>query len=193
MALQQRKNGLYQAFHESINRTLGAVPGGVGALEAAYDIHAASSDDDVLRNILKFVTDIGYYATTRALVSVLPLDTFVYHFNEPNPWDGKWKGEASHMIDSAFLFLNFHEYLPSEQHASEAQLTKDVIAFVCGRDPYPPSREGAMIYGPPLSQPSFVKDASHVERGRRDTIFKLAERMSLDDMMNALQIFISGQ
>ncbi len=44
-------------------------------------------------------------------------------------------------------------------------------------------------------EPSFVKNlnASLIERGRRDTIFELAENMSLDDMMNALQMFINGQ
>ncbi|KAL4865049.1 hypothetical protein BDV12DRAFT_200513 [Aspergillus spectabilis] len=61
---------------------------------------------------------------------------FIYQFNEPNTWDGPWKGHANHILDVAYLFQNFNEHLSEAQRAAAVQSAKNVIAFCNGNPPW---------------------------------------------------------
>ncbi|KAK5239916.1 hypothetical protein LTR40_014164, partial [Exophiala xenobiotica] len=60
----------------------------------------------------------------------------LYHFNEPNPWDGPFKGESSHILDVAFLLQNFVEHLGAEQQKPSKKFGSDFIDFVNGEKPF---------------------------------------------------------
>lgn len=163
-------------------------------MEQAYDINSNTIDEVALRNIVKFASDIGFYAPVVAIGNGWPGEAYVYHFNQPNPWEGPWKGEASHIMDLVYLFQNFNEYLTQDQQASARQFAGHVIAFVNGKQPFPSRNSnvnGAMVYGYPAIGAAFVESTSPSDFGRRDTILQLALEVGLDALRDALGQFIA--
>jgi len=122
-------------------------------------------------------------------------NAYVYHFNEPNPWEGPWKGEATHVLDVAFLFQNYNDYLSEAQRRSAQTLAEDLIEFLYGRAPFPSwTREqgGAKVYGPPVQQAQFVSGTSAEAYGRRNNIFELvAAGADLDSLSAVWAHFMS--
>lgn len=193
---QARKAGIAQAFHSSASKSLGQAPMVVEALERAYGINSQVPDETALRNIVKFASDIGFYTPVIQIASNWPGPAYVYHFNQPNPWKGPWEGEASHILDIAFLFQNFNEFLSDGQRALARQFAEHVLDFVNGEDPFP-SRQakprGAMVYGTPPDEASFVESSLPSDFGRRETVAHLAESVGFDALKNILQTFNAGQ
>lgn len=63
---------------------------------------------------------------------------YVYHFEKPNPWEGRWQGKASHLTDLAYLLHNFDSFLSKEQVAIGTGFSRGLLAFVSGKTPWPP-------------------------------------------------------
>ncbi len=145
--LGPRTAGVAKAFCDSIHKTLG---GNDKKVLEAYNINADQSDKEGLYNILKFSTDISFFAPTVAFAQGWPGKSYVYHFNEGNPWDGEWKGEAVHVLDVAYLFQNYNEFLGEAQRQVAVTFAGDFIKFVNGKWPTTSfgTKEGAQIYGP---------------------------------------------
>ncbi|KAL2828858.1 Alpha/Beta hydrolase protein [Aspergillus pseudoustus] len=168
---------------------------------ASYQIDtaaaAATSDGDAtLTKVLRFATDILFYASTLEIARAWARaqsrvrsshKAFVYHFNVPNPWDGPYRGEATHILDVALLFRNYDEHLPDgHRHAAEI-FANHFIAFVSGEEPYgvfDVATGGAMVYGPGpqgrVQHAKFVTGRSSEAYGRRGTVFDLANKVGLD-------------
>ncbi|OBT82647.1 hypothetical protein VE02_07942 [Pseudogymnoascus sp. 03VT05] len=166
---------------------------------SAYSITPSTPDAPALRAILRFATDIGFLAPTISLANGWPGAAYVYHFNEPNPWDGPWKGEASHILDVAFLFQNFSEFLEEEQKESARTFAADFIHFVNGKAPWQEwaPGKGAKVYGPSVADEgvkcqwiAYADDRPTVESGRESTILQLAEEIPLDEMAAAWGAFL---
>ncbi|KFX98663.1 hypothetical protein O988_04247 [Pseudogymnoascus sp. VKM F-3808] len=194
--LESRKAGIAGAFHNSLTKSLSHSPETIRALEQAYDINSNTNDEVALRNILKFASDIGFYAPVLAIGNGWPGETYLYHFNERNPWEGPWKGEASHMMDLVYLFQNFDEYLTQTEQAHARQFAGHVIAFVNGKAPFPSRKSntnGAMVYGYPTDGAAFVESTSPSDFGRRDVILQLAQGVGLDALSGALRQFLASK
>lgn len=71
---------------------------------SAYGITPNTPDTPALRAILRFATDIGFLAPTISLANGWSGAAYVYHFNEPNPWDGPWKAKRTTYWTSRFSF-----------------------------------------------------------------------------------------
>lgn len=145
----------------------------------AYD---ARQDGGSL-GFLHFAHDVVQLAATRLIASRWPGPAYVYHFNEPNPWEGRFKGVASHLLDAAFLFQHYEEFLNEEQAASGRAFARHFIEFVNGEESFAPFSSGSgkvQVYGPgePRSRQVDAKDLAAA--GRRDHVFKLAEDVGLD-------------
>lgn len=168
---------------------------------SAYGITPNTPDAPALRAILRFATDIGFLAPTISLANGWSGAAYVYHFNEPNPWDGPWKGEASHILDVAFLFQNFSEFLEDEQKESARTFAADFIQFVNGNAPWQEWAwgKGAKVYGPSDAEEgckcqwiAYVKDRPTAATGRESTILQLAEGIPLDEIAAAWGAFLQG-
>jgi carboxylesterase type B len=199
--LAHRKSGIAESFCKSILRSLTHLPPGAAKkLLRAYNIHPALDDTLALRSILNFATDIGYLAPAVSLAQGWPGTAYLYHFNEPNPWDGGWKGDATHVLDVAFLFQNYNEFLPPPQREAAVRFAGDVIRFANGEAPWPAfeaGRQGAMVYGPSQEacRASFVPYTEGIAGqrcGRRTTIFELMEEFSLDELAACWGDFLAG-
>jgi len=82
--LGPRIAGIAKTFCNIVHKT----PGDVGGkILQAYDINPSLSDKEGLYRILKFSTDINFFAPAIAIAKGWPGKAYVYHFNEPNPWD----------------------------------------------------------------------------------------------------------
>ncbi|OOQ86325.1 hypothetical protein PEBR_21898 [Penicillium brasilianum] len=193
-AMEKHKPGIANAFHLSLLQSLSFSLATVEHLQEAYDIIPGMPDDTAIRNILKFASDIRFYAPTRAIADSWPGTAYLYHFNEPNPWEGYWKGEASHNIDVVHLLRNFEEYFPPAQRRCAQKFTEHVLAFVNGKEPFPDRqliKNGAMVYGSPAETATFVESRSAADFGRRQVVFDLAEEVGLEALNRSFSEFLS--
>jgi hypothetical protein len=191
--LGSRTTGIAKPFCASISKTIG---GHGKKLLDAYDISPELSDANALYNILKFATDISFFAPCITFAKGWPGKSYVYHFNEPNPWDGEWKGEAGHILDVAYLFQNFNEFLDPAQKEVAIHFAGDFIKFMNGKSAWVPfeAKQGAQVYGPSGKGISseFVEGVATEKSGRRNTVYTLADDIRLDDQAAAWSAFFTG-
>jgi len=165
-----------------------------------YGITTSISKDEAVFAILNFSTDIGMVAPTLTYAKGWPGEAFVYFFNEPNPWEGRFKGHSSHILDVAFLFQNYSEHLSAAQKESSRRFAADVIKFVDGKAPWTAFDEkspSASVYGPSDTENRAV--VLEVEENqpeltkRRGDILKFATEPGSDVISNAFGLFIAGR
>lgn len=202
MGLDARRPAIAQKFMDSAKTTLKSQPEVAIQLLSAYNITPDSSDDDTLLSILRFASEVSFYAPARAFAQGWPghgdSKFFLYHFNEGIPWDGRFKGEAGHILDVAYLFQNFNEHLDARQRSVALRYAEDFINFVNGEDPWPatkPHRPSAQVYGPSNEGKiaKFVEDGDPVQVGRNRRILKLGEIAGYDKVLEVFQNFFIGQ
>lgn len=191
--------GIGTSLSKSLTGSFHDSPQVTETLLQSYGIVPEDTDNNVdnVNNVLHFANDIGFYAPVVAFAEGWPVGrAHMFHFNEPNPWDGQFKGVASHILDVAFLFQNYNDYLDEEQRRAAETFAAHVLDFVVGKEPYPtytPGKGGAMVYGPggPERQ-RFVQSTKSEDYGRRSTIFELEKLASLDALSLAWDKFMAG-
>lgn len=191
-----KKAAISTSFRNSFLSSLNGNQNLVQTICTAYNITDQISDDEALSNILKFVTDLRFYASALTISRGWPGSAYVYHFNEPNPWDGPWKGESTHILDVAFLFQNFDQHLEPRQRESARKFATDFITFVAGEEPYgayDPHEGGAQVYGPPCENaPSFILGKDPENYLRRKHVWDIATEADLDTLSRAFDKFIAS-
>ncbi|USP76880.1 uncharacterized protein yc1106_04154 [Curvularia clavata] len=200
--LDARKSGIAQSFIDSCNKTLANKPEVAKELITAYNITTSSSDDEALLAILRFLSEVAFYAPARAFAQGWPNTSdsklFLYHFNEGIPWEGRFKGEAGHILDVAYLFQNFNEHLDDAQLKVAREYGEDFIKFVNGEDPWPPVQQGklgAKVYGPSADGVTsrWVPDGAPAKIGRDERILKLEEMAGMDTLFTVFLNFFQGK
>lgn len=166
-------------FRIVLDQSLSDRPDVKAALLSGYD----SREGGEGVSFLHFAHDVVQLAATRLIASRWPGPAYVFHFNEPNPWEGRFQGVASHLLDAAFLFQNYEEYLDGDQAESGRAFGRHLIDFVNGEEPFAAFSSGlgkVQVYGPgePRSRQVDAKDLCAA--GRRYHIFELAEDIRLD-------------
>ncbi|KAJ5674410.1 alpha/beta-hydrolase [Penicillium maclennaniae] len=167
----------------------------------AYGITMDTPDEKSIFLILNFISDIMCHAAALSFVRGWSGNAYVYHFNEGNPWDGPWKGRANHILDTAYLFQNFIEYLSPEQRAVGLALAEDFFKFCHGIKPWPTITPGnirdgfsARVYGP--SDKGMISRVATEAFGgvsmRRGILFDSADSVSLDEYARVFAIFMTS-
>ncbi|KAK5659821.1 hypothetical protein OQA88_1033 [Cercophora sp. LCS_1] len=165
------------------------------------DVDAIANTSESTKAVLGLATDICFGFGARAFAkawSETGNESFLYRFNVPNPWDGPWKGHATHILDIAFVLQNYRDFLGEGQRKSGERFTRDVITFVSGGAPwtkYRAEEPGAMVYDAKESgeadESKFVgKDGE--QSGRREVLLKLTGQGVLDKVMEAWEGFMKG-
>lgn len=201
---------LVKSFIETVHRVLKPFrysESAINTLLSTYSMTEASladlSDEESLRRILDWGHDIAFLAPTVALArewAACRNAAYVYRFNETNPWDGPWKGRSTHILDVAYLLLNFTEKLSDAQIGVAKSFAGDFIKFVNGQQPWQPitaSQEGVRVYGPSNEN----RTASHEsglfggDTGRSDKLFIVLKEtgITLDHMGKLWNTFLAGQ
>lgn len=190
--LNDRLDNIKNSFVTSIEHSLGDSL--ARQLLEQYGIDT-NSTDGALEKVLHYANDICFYAPLVSIASGWPRSSYVFHFNEPNPWSGRFQGVATHLLDAAFLFQNYNAYLDETQRSSAIAFARHFIEFVVGSEPYPPyvaGKGGAMVYGSGEKRQIFVKTERSEDYQRRDTIYHLAESSSLEKLSSAWDAFMGG-
>ncbi|USP74119.1 para-nitrobenzyl esterase [Curvularia clavata] len=194
--LMPRKDNLVESFQTAMKAYVSDKPTDLEPIYKEYDISSGTPSENVMKNILRFINDVQFYIPVVTMAKAWPGSAFVYHFNERNPWEGPHKGEANHILDVAFLFQNFNDYLEVDQVKSAQRFGRDIITFVNGEDPYPkynPQSGGAQVYGSPFGpQGGFVISVNPADYGRRAFVWQLGSKLGWDKLSTALDRFIAG-
>lgn len=175
---------------------------------SAYSLNTSipSNTPESTKSILEFGHDVCFALAARSFTrawSAPGTEALLYRFNCPNPWDGPWKGVATHIQDIVFMLLNYRESLAPGQRKSAERFAQDIIAFVAGgKTPWKGYRsgvdEGSMVYFAPMEgeedESGFVGDEKPGRTGRRDVLLRLGEERGQvwDRIMDAWQMFMAG-
>lgn len=198
-----------RTLEQCLSRTLDRLdPGLTPAIVSAYGFDTTASSNTAkttkpvldLGNDITFAIPVTAFAQAWLASSVPDTKAFVYHFNCPNPWDGPWKGHASHVLDIAFALQNYREYLSPGQRLCAEKFACDIIHFVHGADPWDAWGNGgeaaSMVYFAPIEgkkdESRSVSGEDLEQTGRRDVLQKLATGEVLDRIMDAWQMFMAG-
>jgi carboxylesterase type B len=155
------------------------------------------------------MNDISFYLPAVSFAklwadSLLPdTSAFLYHFNCPNPWDGAWRGHATHVLDIAFLFQNYGEWLEYGQCKVARRMAADFVRFVHGEAPWQAvGRDGVncMVYDAAVDgdEDDSVFVGSHdpnndVKTGRRHIIEQTFGKERFDDLLEVLSMLLAGR
>jgi carboxylesterase type B len=163
-----------------------------------YGLEKTMSDEVAFPAVLNFVNDVVALAPVVAFARTWQGNLYAYYFNERNPWEGPWKGQASHILDLAYLFQNYREYLTEEQQAVAEVFAEDFSKFCHGVSPWPVFDETATkdtfpvrVFGPSDEGLTAKVDvrAYGGETMRRSNVFDYADKISLDEMLMIVRKF----
>jgi carboxylesterase type B len=192
LRLGHRKKDIASAFCASISASLSSHPGLAEKLFDAYGLKPETADEEAFERVLTVANDLNFYLPTLSLAQNLSgagCKTYMYRFNEPNPWEGAWKGHATHILDITFLLQNFNEFLSEEQRGVAEGFAKDVISFVNGRQPWEEWKQ-AKVLGPE-GKVEVVEDLPE-KVGRRDIMLNLGREVGVDTINEAFDAFMKG-
>jgi hypothetical protein len=179
MGLSSRLPGIASAIHASFSRTLSASV--AQAVLSAYDITPSTSDEEAMASIIDLATDIAYSLPVQYYARVFKGKISSYHFTEPNPWNGTFKGKSTHLLDAAFLFQNFNEYMPDGAKTTATRLAEDLLAFAYGRAGSTGAESQTKVYGPGVRDINRLETS--IQKGNVD----------LDEISAAWDLFVSGK
>ncbi|KAJ5714650.1 uncharacterized protein N7483_011831 [Penicillium malachiteum] len=201
--MPQIKVNTTKKFIAAIHKVLALYPEEAKRIRETYEINDDTPNEQAYPSVLTFMNDILYTASTLAFASGWKEtgNAYVYYFNEGNPWEGPWKGHANHVLDVAFLFQNFREFLSPEQQAVGIAFAEDIFKFCYGQASWPATASGdiengfsARIYGP--SQEGITATVSSQAFGgetrRQSILFDCASQVHLDEFMKVVGEFISN-
>lgn len=149
-------------------------------VEETYETTPDMTFETAAKHMAEFMTDIGFYTPAVTIAKIWPVPSYLYHFNEPNTWNGPWKGEATHCLDIVYLFQNLNHELTQEQQSLEKGWAGVVIKFIHVAEPFPSSgsESDGVAFGP-------VEDIPK-------KIHQLNDRLGLDTLNRAMQIFMQS-
>ncbi|KAL5001343.1 Alpha/Beta hydrolase protein [Aspergillus recurvatus] len=194
------KNGCAKKFITALSTALPSQPAVVDRILKSYGIpDESASDDDAYPAVLNYINDVLFFTPALTFAQGWKGNAYVYYFNEENPWEGQWKGRANHILDIAYLFQNFREFLSPEQQALGTAFAEDFFQFCHGQAPWPAITQGtatkgftARRYGSSGKSPAgTVTQAFGGEGQRRQNLYDYAEKISLDKLASVFNIFMT--
>lgn len=160
-----------------------------------YGVVEDMPDDEGFSQILNFINDVLFFAPVLSFARGWAGNAYVYYFNEENPWDGPWRGRASHILDLAYLFQNYREFLTPAQQSVGTAFAEDIFKFCHGVAPWPavagiPDGFAARTYGPSRGQPvGQVEQPYGGGSLRRPIPFDYTDKVTLDELARVVDVF----
>ncbi|KAJ5194583.1 uncharacterized protein N7498_008021 [Penicillium cinerascens] len=190
-----------ERFISAVRQVLASHPEEAQRILDFYGITEDTPDEKSISSIFKFSADILCHAAALSFARGWNGNAYVYHFNEGNPWDGPWKGHANHILDTAYLFQTFTEYLSPEQQKVGTAFAEDFFKFCHGLAPWPAITPGeinsgfsARVYGPSDQGKisGVVTEAFGGDSMRRSILFDGASKVPLDDLAKVFVNFMAS-
>ncbi|KAF1912495.1 Alpha/Beta hydrolase protein [Ampelomyces quisqualis] len=106
-------------------------------LLAAYNLDRDLSPEQEREAVLQLASELRFYDPARRIHNgwkgASPAkNTSRYHFHVANPFEGAFKGLASHELDVAFLLQNFNDQLDAKHRYVAQGMAEHFIKFVNG-------------------------------------------------------------
>ncbi|KAH7169404.1 Alpha/Beta hydrolase protein [Fusarium sp. MPI-SDFR-AT-0072] len=180
-----RDPGLAQGFARSLMK---AIPeehhAKLESLLSLYGIPEVETDDQTRIKILQFGTDLKYFATSKHYAAFWPSQSWLYYFNESNPWDGPHKGRSAHCLDIGYLFLNYNHVMNDSQKETATRFARDVIGFTNGDAPWGGfhSTKEIKLYG---SNEAKQRTGQKATAGPSQEVQALWSEIGLDNLVRA--------
>lgn len=196
-----------QTLKDSFATVFGSQDNGIAtSILKAYEIDVSATENtpESTKAILNFRGDITFFLPAVCWAGAWPRlsggDSFLYHFDCPNPWDGLWKGRATHDHDLMLLLQNYKEFLCPGQRKCGENFAEDIIKFVNGKDPWAPieptkPREAMAYYASATGECDESKLCSHTtinQAQRQDFLVKLVKEEYLEKLLEAWSLFMRG-
>lgn len=192
------KDSCGNKFITAINKVLTNAPISAQQILESYSITTDMPDEEAFSAILNYSNDISFFVPVLSFAQGWPGKAYVYYFNEGNPWEGPCKDQASHILDVAYLFQNFREFMTPAQQSVATAFAGDVFKFCHGVAPWPAVtgiQDGftARTYGPSSNKPAAgqVKQPYGGESERRAILCDNADQVPQDDLAKVLAVFRS--
>ncbi|RDL41766.1 uncharacterized protein BP5553_01745 [Venustampulla echinocandica] len=147
----QRHPALLDTVLRAIDQTI--PEGDRDSVKDAYHLQQNTSNSTLVDSIVQLISDIGFYLPTKELAQAYETggstSCHTYHFNQLNPFPGKYTGTASHELDVAYLLQNFNGVF-STMDADFAKAVADIwIRFINGLGwPSGNSKVDTLVLGP---------------------------------------------
>ncbi|GAB1199562.1 hypothetical protein APSETT444_008912 [Aspergillus pseudonomiae] len=192
------KENCAEKFTTAMNKVLSSQPDVAQRILGEYGIRKGMPDNEAFPAVLNYVNDICFFAPVLTFIRGWRGNSHVYYFNEGNPWEGPWKGKATHILDVAYLTQNFQEFMKPSQQLVATTFAEDFFKFCHGTSPWPAVTNGdittnftARVYGP-SSEGHFVGQVSEPYKGeshRRSILFDCNDAVSLDELAGVFDVF----
>ncbi|CAH0003205.1 unnamed protein product [Clonostachys byssicola] len=197
-ALDSHKKGIGSRLATSLTRSLSKTPQLVTSILSDYQINEAVSDDAAFHRIVALLTDVGFYAPLEIAVRGWPNThgRYLYHFNAPNPFSGPLQGKASHVLDVAYAFQNYNDYLSPSDVGVARDFALAIVRFVYKGQPGWPAWSDDALGDPGVFGYTTDPDTTFGTTGRsqrRPFIPRLLEEYSHDLLWGALQKFLNNE
>jgi len=191
-------------FISALQSALSAHPDSViSHILDAYSLSAATPDAAAWPCILEFINDVHFYAPVLAYASGWPDDgtAYVYFFNETNPWEGPFKGQSTHILDLAYFYQNFNDFLTADQKDVARAFAEDLLRFVAGEEPWEPCKNlgdgfRARVFGQSNGKQTrrVIRDAYGGESQRRSVLPQLVQQSGVkwDELALVFPVFASS-
>ncbi|KAF9889576.1 hypothetical protein FE257_007084 [Aspergillus nanangensis] len=193
------KKGCAKKFITAMKSVLSSQPAIAQQILDRYGLTSEAIDDDqALTAILNYINDISFFAPVLTFAQGWKGNAYVYYFNEGNPWDGPWKDQACHILDLAYLFQNFREFLTPAQQTVGTAFAEDFFKFCHGIGPWPTVTGGrieagfcARVYGPSSGNPTAAEARQPYggDTRRREILFDYRNQVSLDELARVFVAF----
>ncbi|KAI6764143.1 hypothetical protein HG530_007932 [Fusarium avenaceum] len=159
----------------------------VESLVSLYGISTAEDNSKTQVKILQFGTDLKYFASSRHYATFWPTQSWLYYFNESNPWDGPHKGRSAHCLDIAYLFLNYNDVMDDSQKRTATRFARDVIQFTHEEAPWAEFQASGKIrvYGSHGESQGTKEDLEKVTAGPSQEVQALWAEIGLDNLAEA--------
>jgi carboxylesterase type B len=194
--LRARNDGIAEQFAASLSRSLVKQPESVNAILDLYGIKKEDSSDEAFHKIVAVLTDVGFYAPTTIALKGWPNASgrYLYHFNAANPFPGPLQGQASHILDVAYLFQNYNQDLSVADVAVAQEFGSAIIRFTkegtTGWNPWSEQEpENYQVFGQTSETATFGVEK---RAQRRPYISQMLEKYPYDLIWAALQNFLGG-
>jgi carboxylesterase type B len=205
MGLAGRNEALPGILRRCLSTRLGPESSStISELLKAYEVDTSATVNttETIIPVLNFLNDIGFYYPARIFVQAWSESNtaFLCHFNSPNPWDGPWKGYATHVLDIVFVLQNYNAYLSPGQRACAERFAGDVIRFVNGGSPWrnwERSAPAAMAYyakeDGERDESALVPNGESKLTGRRHVLEKIVGKDRFDELLDIMSMVLAGR
>lgn len=175
----------------------------VSQILEAYGLSATTPDAEAWPRVLEFLNDVHFHAAVLAYASGWPEDgtAYVYYFNETNPFDGPFKGQSTHILDLAYFYQNYNDFLTPDQQEVARAFAEDLLKFVSGKAPWELCKgveEGfrARVFGPSSKKQTrrVIKDAFGGDSQRRSVLPQLVQQKGVkwDELAGVFAVFLGS-